>query len=157
MRWLFPLALVVAVRRATECEFRRLALAYAAELQPWRDLTVVHAALRLGAACGDKAPPAPPPGPPSPLQGPVVHVGVRGDDLRGDGSPDRPFATPHRGRDALRALSAAGGTVLLGNGTFFLARPLILGPDENHHHILKRFLEPFHFFGGTFDFGEFRF
>ena len=60
----------------------------------------------------------------------TIHVSPTGSDA-GDGSAARPFATPTRARDELRALRAkgrldAGATVLFADGTYRLAEQLEL-------------------------------
>ena len=65
----------------------------------------------------------------------AVHVALSGDDATGDGSEQRPFATLHRARDAVRvhrggrALPAAD--VVIGAGTHFLTSTLELGVGDS--------------------------
>ena len=46
--------------------------------------------------------------------------------LSGDGTPDKPFATVHRAQAAARLAGAAGATVSLRAGTYYLGSPLQL-------------------------------
>ncbi len=65
------------------------------------------------------------------------HVAPNGDD-RNPGTQAKPFATPARARDAVRALKKAQGgtlktpvTVLLQGGTYSLAEPLLFAPEDS--------------------------
>ena len=56
----------------------------------------------------------------------TFHVAVSGDDAN-PGTRNRPFATPHRARDAVRAAKEAGPVeVILAAGTYELSKPLEL-------------------------------
>jgi len=60
---------------------------------------------------------------------PVFYVATRGDD-RSTGSEDAPFATLARARDAARAKRGAREIIVRG-GTYFLAAPLVLAPEDS--------------------------
>ena len=131
----------------TECALRQLALEYAMHLQPHRNHQLTHDALRLGAGCNRTFRPTLPATAAQPRQSPqvkadiVVHVALAGDDTTGDGSEQRPFATLHRARDAVRvqrsgvtatahALSPAA-EVVIGAGTHHLTTTLELGVADS--------------------------
>ncbi len=62
-----------------------------------------------------------------------LYVATDGSDA-GPGTSERPFSTLARARDAVRDLRrTAGGpiTVFVGGGTYYLERPLVLGPDDS--------------------------
>ena len=61
----------------------------------------------------------------------TLHVSPAGSDASGDGSAERPFATPNRARDELRRLRSrgklyGGATVVFADGTYRLDAPLEL-------------------------------
>ena len=53
-----------------------------------------------------------------------------GDD-RHPGTPEHPFATLHRARDAVRAAPQAPTTVSLRRGTYYLTTPAVFGPEDS--------------------------
>src|SRR5262245_53247386 len=71
---------------------------------------------------------------PEPL---TFHVAPNGSDTN-PGTRERPFASPERARDAVRAVKQKQGgkptrpvTVLFAGGTYRLAAPLVLGPEDS--------------------------
>ena len=107
--------------QAMRCGVRQLAVETAAarvgKVFGQRVVGLASAALRIDTECpgygvAAVAPPATPAGPrsapPSPRRGAggpatEVHISVTGSDVNGDGSAGRPFASPVRARDAIRA------------------------------------------------------
>lgn len=70
-----------------------------------------------------------------PLEAVEFHVDVAGDD-RGDGTPEAPFATLARARDAVRAqklLSPAGARleIIIHGGIHRLTEPLVISPEDS--------------------------
>ena len=118
---------------AFTCAMRHLALrAASAKLVPTPSgaggasaLRDVADALRLH-ECGDNSSPSPAPLARQPggftaVPADAIFVAPEGDDATGDGSALRPFATPHRARDMLRAGAPHGDKiVVLRGGTYHL-------------------------------------
>jgi hypothetical protein len=71
--------------------------------------------------------------PPAPV---LFHVAPSGDD-RNPGTAEKPFATPERGRDAVRGLRRQPGgvrapvRVVLHGGSYVLATPLVITPEDS--------------------------
>ena len=66
----------------------------------------------------------------------TLHVSPAGSDVSGDGSAEKPFATPTRARDELRSLKsagrlAAGGTVVMADGEYRLSAPFELDARDS--------------------------
>ena len=63
----------------------------------------------------------------------VIHVAPAGDDASA-GTADKPVRTPARARDLVRAAKRQGDgpmTVRFAAGTYYLAEPLVLGPEDS--------------------------
>jgi len=65
----------------------------------------------------------------------TLHVALHGDDAY-PGTEDSPLATLEGARDAVRRLRESGRVdgpveILLGEGTYYLKRPLVLGPEDS--------------------------
>lgn len=123
-----------------DCNLRRVAHGHAQRiLHTAEALRSVRTALQLDHFCGETSPDPPPLGPPFAHAYAVASESARtfwvdtaGSDSTGDGSVQRPFATPHRARDALREAGALGGTIFLNPGTYYLASPLELNEDDRN-------------------------
>ena len=75
-----------------------------------------------------------PPAVSAPQPAAVVHVATTGSDSSGDGSEQKPFATPARAQVAARAVRRdehARVEVRLAAGQYFLETTLVLGPQDS--------------------------
>ena len=65
----------------------------------------------------------------------TLYVSPAGDDAAGQGTKARPYATPERGLEEARKRKAEGEqkaiSIMLSAGTYYLQRPLTLGPQDS--------------------------
>ena len=63
-----------------------------------------------------------------------IYVSPQGSDSEGDGSEENPYATLDKAREAVRELTADGGsaTVSVGEGKYFLEDPVVFGPEDSN-------------------------
>ena len=130
-----------------ECGMRKLALARAKTMQPWRDHAKTFDALELATLCG--LPPPPPtagslatPAAPAPLATGrrAIRVDAAAGSDAGAGTSDAPFRSVQRALAAARATRAAAGAadsaappppIVLNSGVYFLNATLEFGPADS--------------------------